>query len=237
MSPAARPASGIAKLDARGAAAATRALAHRAAPDARMRALVRRVGPCPLRATGRPYAYLVRSVLYQQLAGAAAAAIERRFLALFDGRTPRPEALARAGDARLRSAGLSGGKARALRSIGEAFASGAVRERRLWHLDDDAVVRALSSIHGVGAWTAHMVLMHALGRPDVLPVGDYGVRKGAQQLYGLDALPAPRELEAIAGAWQPYRSVAAWYLWRHDAIAELAHEEIAEERASGPRRR
>lgn len=215
------------KLDAETAAAASRALARRGAPDARMRALVRRVGPCELRAVGRPYAYLVRSVLYQQLAGAAAAAIERRFLALFGGATPAPEALAAASEDALRAAGLSSGKSRALRAIAAAFASGEVRERRLHHLGDDDVVEALSAIHGVGPWTAQMVLMFSLGRPDVLPVGDYGVRKGAQLLYGLRELPKPRELESIAESWRPYRSVGAWYLWRHDAIAELAAQDAS----------
>jgi len=206
------------KLDDATESRARRALCR---ADPRLAAVIRAAGPCPLRAAGRPYAYLLRSILYQQLAGAAASAIEKRFLQLFDGGYPRPEALLGEPVDRLRGAGLSRNKVAAVRAVAEAFQSGEVRERRLWHLDDAAVVEELVVIRGVGEWTAHMLLMSALGRPDVLPVGDYGVRKGAQLLYELPELPRPRELEEIAICWKPYRSVASWYLWRHEAIAEV----------------
>lgn len=184
-------------------------------------AVIRRVGPCPLRPAGRPYASLLRSILYQQLAGAAARAIERRFLALFDGRCPTPTVLRATRIDRLRRAGLSRNKAVAVRAVAAAFGSGEVRERRLWHLDDQEVVDQLVTIRGVGEWTVHMLLMTALGRPDVLPVGDYGVRKGAQRLYGLGELPRPKQLVMLAEAWRPWRSIASWYLWRHEAIEEV----------------
>ena len=105
-----------------------------------------------------------------------------------------------------------------MRSIAEAFLDGTVSARKLPRMEDEEVIAAVTRIRGVGVWTAHMLLMFSLGRPDVLPVGDYGVRKAARDLYGLDALPKPRELEAIAEPWQPYRSVACWYLWRHADI-------------------
>ena len=105
-----------------------------------------------------------------------------------------------------------------MRSIAEAFLDGTVSARKLPRMEDDEVIAAVTRIRGVGVWTAHMLLMFSLGRPDVLPVGDYGVRKAARDLYGLDSLPKPRELEAIAESWQPYRSVACWYLWRHADI-------------------
>jgi DNA-3-methyladenine glycosylase II len=206
------------KLDDTSEARARRALAR---SDPLLGAVIRRAGPCPIRAAGRPYAYLVRSILYQQLAGAAARAIEQRFLALFDDRQPRPEALLAMRSDRLRRAGLSRNKVAAVRAVAEAVRSGSLRERRLWRLDDAAVVDELVAIRGVGEWTAHMLLMSALGRPDVLPVGDYGVRKGAQLLYELADLPKPRELEAIAEPWRPWRSVASWYLWRHDEIEQV----------------
>ena len=174
-----------------------------------------------MRARGRPYAYLLRSILYQQLAGAAARAIEQRFLALFGGRTPTPQALLATRRERLRRAGLSGNKIEAVRAVAQGFASGAVRERRLWHRSDDEVVRELVRLRGVGEWTVHMLLMSSLGRPDVLPVGDYGVRTGARRLYGLAALPRARELNDLGEAWRPYRSIASWYLWRHEAIARV----------------
>ena len=117
-------------------------------------------------------------------------------------------------DAQLRAAGLSRQKIKAVRSVAEAFAARLVTNRALRAMDDDAVVAAVTQIHGIGEWTAHMLLMFSLGRPDVLPVGDYGVRKGAMRLYGLRELPKPRELVALAEPWRPYRSMASWYLWR-----------------------
>jgi len=176
--------------------------------------VIRRVGPCGLRRREGPYRYLVRSVLYQQLAGAAAHAIEARFRAYFGGRVPPPALLAAAPVFRLRKLGLSRQKAEAVRSIARAFEDGRVRPRRLPHLADEQVVDAVTCIRGVGEWTAHMLLIFSLQRPDVLPVGDYGVRKGAQRLYRLGELPRPRTLTALAEPWRPYRSVASWYLWR-----------------------
>jgi DNA-3-methyladenine glycosylase II len=200
------------RLDAALLDRARRSLCRR---DAVLRPLIRQVGPCALRWRGDPYRYLVRGVLYQQLAGAAASAIEGRFKAEFGGRIPAPERLLEASPQRLRGVGLSRQKAAAVRSIAEAFMDGTVSARKLPHMDDDEVVAAVTQIRGVGVWTAHMLLMFSLARPDVLPVGDYGVRKAARELYGLDSLPKPGELETIAEPWQPYRSVACWYLWRH----------------------
>jgi len=182
--------------------------------DPALGAVIRRVGPCGLEVSGDPYRMLVRSVVYQQLAGSAAGAILGRVKARFGGRIPRPERLLAATDAELRSDGLSRQKIAALRAIAEAFDAGQVNGRSLHRLPDADVIEAVTQIHGVGEWTAHMLLMFSLGRPDVLPVGDYGVRKGAQRLYGLDELPGRTDLEALAGPWRPYRSVASWYLWR-----------------------
>jgi DNA-3-methyladenine glycosylase II len=206
------------RLDADAVERARRAIAR---ADPALGAVIRRAGPCPLRAAGRPYAYLLRSILYQQLAGAAAAAIEGRFLEIFGGRYPAPDMLLATDASRLRAAGLSRNKIAAVCAVADAFGSGQVRERRLWHLDDAEVLAELLPIRGVGEWTGHMLLMSSLGRPDVLPVGDYGVRRGAQLLYELDALPRPAELSALAEPWRPWRSVASWYLWRHDEIAAV----------------
>jgi DNA-3-methyladenine glycosylase II len=182
--------------------------------DPVLRPVIRRVGPCGMRRRTGPYRFLVRSVLYQQLAGKAAAAIEARLHAAFGGRVPPPETLRDAPEPVLRGAGLSRQKIAALRAIAEAFAEGHVRPARLHRLADEEVVEAVTTIRGVGEWTAHMLLMFCLGRPDVLPVGDYGVRKAARELYGLGDLPKAPELEALAEPWRPYRSVASWYLWR-----------------------
>ena len=204
------------RVDAALLANARRSLSRR---DPVLRPLIRKVGPCGLRWRGDPYRYLVRSVLYQQLAGAAASAIEGRFKAEFGGRIPRPERLLVASPESLRGVGLSRQKAAAVRSIAEAFLDGTVRARKLVQMEDEEVIAAVTPIRGVGEWTAHMLLMFSLGRPDVLPVGDYGVRKAARDLYALESLPKPGELRAIAEPWQPYRSVACWYLWRHADIA------------------
>jgi DNA-3-methyladenine glycosylase II len=189
---------------------ARRTLARR---DPVLRALIRRVGPCGLRRRGDPYRALLRSVLYQQLAGAAARAIHARLR--FGGRDPRPGALLAIRDAELRAVGLSRQKIAALRSIAEHFDDGRVDGRALARMDDDAVIACVTQMRGVGLWTAHMLLMFSLGRPDVLPVGDYGIRKGVQALYGLPELPERAELERVASRWRPWRSVASWYVWRY----------------------
>jgi len=178
-------------------------------------AVIRRVGPPEIRLRRPAYRALLRSVLFQQLAGKAALAIERRFMASFGGRYPAPETLLAARDARLRAAGLSRQKIAAMRAVARAFRDGQVRPRRFPRMSDEEIVESVTEIHGIGEWTAHMMLMFSLGRPDVLPVGDYGIRKGVQLLYGLGDLPKPAQLEAIAAPWRPYRTIASWYVWRH----------------------
>jgi DNA-3-methyladenine glycosylase II len=181
--------------------------------------VIRRVGPCRLRPLGDPYRQLLRSVIYQQLQGRAAAAIAGRLRARHGGRFPAAPALLASSDGDLREVGLSRQKITALRNVAAAFADGSLDNRRLYRMDDAAVIEAVTKLHGIGEWTAHMLLLVSLGRPDVLPVGDYGVRKAALDLYRLRELPKPRELEALGERWRPWRSVAAWYLWRHTDVA------------------
>jgi DNA-3-methyladenine glycosylase II len=197
-------------------ARASRALRRR---DPVLGAVIARVGPCALVPRGDPYRYLVRSVLFQQITGHAARAIEGRLKAAYGGRLPAPDKLRAAPPATLRSVGLSRQKIASLHAIATAFDDGTLVNRRLARLADDAVIEAVTQLRGVGEWTAHMMLMMSLGRPDVLPVGDYGVRKAARDLYGLADLPKPKELTALAEPWRPFRSIAAWYLWRSlDAV-------------------
>lgn len=184
-------------------------------------AVIRRVGACELKRRGDPYRYLVRSVLYQQITGAAGRAIEKRLHAAFGGRVPMPARLRIAETETLRSAGLSRQKIDSIRAIATAFDERTLDGRKLARLPDEAVVDAVTQVRGVGEWTAHMLLMFSLGRPDVLPVGDYGVRKAARDLYGLEDLPKRVELEALGEAWRPYRSVATWYLWRSTELEAL----------------
>jgi DNA-3-methyladenine glycosylase II len=199
------------QLDDTVRARARRALMRR---DPVLATVIRREGACGLKASGDPYRALLQSVVYQQLAGSAAAAIDHRVRAPYRGRYPKPDVLLAASDTDLKKAGLSRQKIAAMRAVARAFADGSLSNRRLRRMPDDEVLEAVTQVKGIGEWTAHMLLMFSLGRPDVLPVGDYGVRKSAMQLYELPELPKRAELEALAEPWRPYRSVAAWYLWR-----------------------
>ena len=203
------------RLDAALLERARRALVRR---DRRLGAVIRAVGPCRIRPQGDPYGSLVRSIVFQQLQGRAAAAIAGRLRAAYGGRYPRPEAVRVAHDRELRAVGLSRQKIAALRSLAEAFEAGAVNGRRLFRMEDAAVIETVTQVRGIGEWTAHMLLIFSLGRPDVLPTGDYGIRKGAQRVYGLPDLPKSAQLQDLAEPWRPYRSVGSWYLWRATEI-------------------
>jgi 3-methyladenine DNA glycosylase/8-oxoguanine DNA glycosylase len=194
---------------------AEKARQHIARRDPVMRGIVKACGPYGLRLRGTPYQSLMRALLYQQLAGAAAAAIERRFLALYGGRAPEPHELLATRPEDLRAAGLSRQKSSYLYSLAEHFGRGHLPNRRLMRLDDERVIAEVTVIKGIGRWTADMLLLFCLGRPDVLPVGDFGVRKSMMLAYGLKELPDPKTMERIGEPWRPYRSAAAWYLWRN----------------------
>ena len=181
-------------------------------------ALIRRVGPPRLGIQrGRsPYEALMRAIAHQQLHGRAALAILARFEALYpaDG-FPPPELVLASSELELRACGFSGAKIAAMRAICAAALDGTVPTRRgSARLSDEALIERLTSIRGVGRWTVEMLLIFTLGRPDVLPVDDFGVRDGYRVLYGLDVQPKPKALAEIGLAWAPYRSIAAWYLWR-----------------------
>ncbi|MGH9032338.1 MAG: DNA-3-methyladenine glycosylase family protein [Acidimicrobiia bacterium] len=193
------------------------ASAELARRDAALGALVERVGPCNLRrgrARQAHFAELARMILYQQLAGRAAAAIHARFVALFDDGEPTPKAVVALRPAVLRGAGLSGAKAASIRDLAEKTLAGEVKLDRLGRLPDEEIVRELTLVRGIGRWTAEMFLMFQLGRLDVWPVDDYGVRKGYAAIFGLADLPTAKELAALGDPFRPYRSVAAWYCWR-----------------------
>ncbi len=183
-----------------------------------MARLVEEHGPLDLEARrrGRPadaYGALLRSIVGQQLSTKAARAVYGRLLELFDGRTPTPEALLEADPETIRAAGLSRAKVTYLRSLAEHVISGELELERLNDLSDERVAEALVAVKGLGRWTADMFLIFHLGRPDILPVGDLGVRRAVQRLYGLEGLPSAEELEALGERWRPYRSAASLYLW------------------------
>jgi DNA-3-methyladenine glycosylase II len=192
---------------------------HLRRKDPVMRELIKRLGPLDLEARrrGRPadaYGALLRSIVGQQLSTKAARSIYERVTALFGGKTPSPKQLLAADPEELRGAGLSRAKVAYMRSLAEHVLSGELELDRLNELTDEEIVAELTAVKGLGNWTAHMFLIFHLQRPDVLPVGDLGVRNAARDVYGLAELPTAAELEELGTAWSPHRSLAALYLWR-----------------------
>ena len=162
-----------------------------------------------------PFQALLRAIVYQQLSGLAAGAIDRRLKALFPGRRPTARRLLALDDETLRGVGLSRSKVASVRDLAEKAVGGVVPDRRaLARMDDEAIIERLVGIRGIGRWTVEMLLIFSLGRPDVLPVADLGVRRGFMLHRGHEAMPDFATLEAEGEAWRPYRSVASWYLWR-----------------------
>ncbi len=192
----------------------SKAAARVARQDRVMAGLMKRTGPfrLPRPASGH-FAALAESILYQQLAGAAAAAIHRRFVALFDGE-PSPKAVLTVHPRTLRAAGLSGSKVASIRDLASKVMDGTVPLRHIGRRSDEEIIDRLTVVRGIGRWTAEMFLMFQLRRLDVWPVGDYGVRQGFALAYGLRKLPTPKRLEIEGERFRPYRTVAAWYCWQ-----------------------
>ena len=217
------------------AAAAT---AELAAADPVLGRLITRVGPCTLRlpASQSPFEALVRAILYQQLHGKAAAAIHERMIGSFaavagPGGHPSPQHLLDCPNEQLRAAGLSHNKTLALRDLAAKTLDGTVPTlARIRRMPDEDIVDRLTAVRGIGRWTVEMLLIFRLGRPDVLPTGDYGVRKGFALTFGRlkpadrvtpAGLPKPEVIERRARRWRPWRSVASWYLWRAADLAAV----------------
>jgi len=183
-----------------------------------MRRLIREHGEFNLVPDSRrsPFESLVRAVAHQQLNGTAAEAILRRFRALFPkARFPRPLQLMAVSDEQLRAAGFSRAKIAALRDIAGKTLSGVIpTSRRIQKMSDDEIVERLIEVRGVGRWTVEMLLIFKLGRADVLPIDDFGVRNGYRIAFGLSDLPTAKQLLALGEPWRPYRTTASWYLWR-----------------------
>lgn len=192
------------------------AIAHLSGTDPTLARLIERVGPCTLepRAEGTHFDAIVRSIMYQQLSGAAASTIHGRLLALYRGRSPTPRQLLRAEAEKLRAVGISRQKIGYLKDLASKAVSGEVPLETLHELDDAAIIEALVMVKGVGRWTAQMFLLFRLGRPDVLPDLDLGIQKAIKLAYGKRRHPLPREVLRIGRPWSPYASVASWYLWR-----------------------
>ncbi len=191
---------------------------HLSKRDPVMRRLIRNFGPCALTPEIRrsPFQSLVQAVAHQQLHGTAANNILVRFKKMFPHRRfPRPEDLAAVTDAQLRACGFSFAKIASIRDIAAKTLSGVVpASRQIMKLSDDELVGRLTEVSGVGRWTVEMLLIFQLGRPDVLPADDFGVRSGFRHAYKRRVMPTVKELLAFGERWRPHRTTAAWYLWR-----------------------
>lgn len=199
-------------------------LAHLQRHDRRLARWIRRVGPLDAPPGWRrpfdPIDALARAIMFQQLSGKAAATIVGRVETAIGSQRLHAATLARIDDAGLRACGVSGNKALALRDLARRELAGDIPStRQMAWMHHEAIVEALLPIRGIGRWTVEMMLMFRLGRPDILPVDDLGVRKGAQRVDGGVGLPTPRELQARGQCWGPYRTLASLYLWR---IADMA---------------
>lgn len=176
--------------------------------------LIERFGPCTLVPDEDLFGSLCESILCQQVSAKAGAAISERFRGLFPSGRPTPHKVIRLDEEDLSSAGVSPQKQGYLKDLARRCADGAIDLRFLDTLPNEEITRQLLAVKGVGPWTVTMFLIFALNRPDVLPVGDLGLRRAVQSAYGLAELPGPEQLQELAGPWHPYESVAAWYLWR-----------------------
>lgn len=194
------------------------AIIHLSKVDPVLKRIIRKSGPCLLVPKSRrsPFESLSRAIANQQLNGRAAETILNRFIKLFPGRRfPKPLDLARVSDDQIRSAGFSRAKVAALRDLAQKTLEGVVPPSvEIKKLTDEEIVTRLIAVRGIGQWTAEMLLIFQLGRPDVLAANDFGIKKGFARAFGLAELPKPREVLAHAERWRPYRTVASWYLWR-----------------------
>jgi DNA-3-methyladenine glycosylase II len=189
------------------------AVAHLKKCDPILRAIIEQVGPCRMEFGTPEFHSLAEAIVYQQLNGKAAVTIFKRFAALA-GEPLTPQGVLKLSDAQLRSAGLSKQKSSYLKDMAERAAHGDLDFARLPNQTDDEVIKHLTQVKGVGVWTAHMFLMFTLRRPNILPTGDFGVQTAIRKHYKKRKMPKPEQMEKIAKCWEPYRSVACWYLWR-----------------------
>jgi DNA-3-methyladenine glycosylase II len=214
-------------------------VAHLSGIDANLGGLIRAVGPYGLvtEAGDQPFQALAQAIAHQQLNGNAAKTILTRFVnACGNGAFPTPEAVLAAPDERLRAAGFSSSKTAALKDLAKKTLAGIVPDRKtLLNLEDAQIIARLTQVRGVGRWTVEMLLMFQLGRPDILPVDDFGVRAGFQYVNGLRKMPAPKVLAAYGERWGPHRTAAAWYLWRAVELKRAGKLPAPQERIRLPR--
>lgn len=192
----------------------TRGIQHLRKNDPRLARIIDRLGPIKFQLDDDHYETLVGSIVFQQLAGAAAQAILNRFKNIYGGKIPRPRQYLDTDEKDLRASGLSPQKIRYIRDLSERIDSGVLDLKRISNLPDNEVVEELDEVKGIGRWTAEMFLIFVLGRTDVLPVDDLGLRKAAKKIYRLRNLPTKEKFEKLSRKWHPYCSIATLYLWR-----------------------
>lgn len=190
------------------------ALAHLHDADPRLRPLIAKHGPPAIAPRKDPFGSLARAIVGQQLSGAAATTIWNRVLAGYGGKVPKPAAILATPDADLRAAGLSGAKTAAIKDLARHVLEKKLQPRRLPAATDEEIAEMLLPVRGIGPWSVDMFLMFSLARPDILPVGDLGIRKGMQKHFGLRKLPEADRMQKLAAPWRPFRTVACWYMWR-----------------------
>lgn len=201
------------------------ATAFLAGADPKLARLIKRIPfSMKIRAMHNPFESLARNIIYQQLHGNAAAAIHQRVLDLFGKRRLTPQGIIEAPEESLRAAGLSAAKTAAIKDLAAKTLDGTVPTlARLRRMEDEEIIERLTKVRGIGRWTVEMLLIFRLGRPDVLPIDDFAVRKGFTIYYGLKEQPKPKELLKYGERWRPFRSVASWYMWRASELpAEVA---------------
>jgi DNA-3-methyladenine glycosylase II len=178
--------------------------------------VIARVGPCTIRPHTDYYRELVESIIGQQLSIKAAAAIEARFVAMFEGQFPSPDQILTKDVEELRAIGFSRPKARYVQDLAQHVIDGKVRFDDIESRSNEEIIAELVAVKGVGEWTAHMFLMFCMGRSDILPVGDLGIRNGVRALYGFEHTPTPEDISQVAkdNGWRPYESIASWYVWQ-----------------------
>ena len=197
-----------------------KAINHLKKCDPVLRGIIERVGPFRMEYGVPEFCSLAEAIVYQQLNGKAAETIFKRFAALA-GDPLTPEGILKLSDEQLRGVGLSKQKSTYLKDLAAKTAAGLLDFSKLPELPDEEVINHLTQVKGIGVWTAHMFLMFSLRRPNVLPTGDYGVQMAVKKHYRKRKLPKPKDMERIARAWEPYRSVACWYMWRSLDIKTL----------------
>ncbi len=197
-----------------------KALNHLRKCDPVLREIIDRIGPFRMEYGPAEFSSLAEAIVYQQLNGKAALTIFNRFADLA-GRPLTPEGILKLSDEQLRCVGLSKQKSAYLKDLAAKTASRQLDFSQLHELPDEEVIKHLTQVKGIGVWTAHMFLMFSLRRPNVLPTGDYGVQMALKKHYRKRKLPKPKDMEKIARAWEPYRSVACWYMWRSLDIKTL----------------